>query len=43
MAGYYSDSPTIQSMVGLPKGVVPADSLEREEPRVWATAELLEY
>ena len=28
MAGYYSDSPTVQSMVGLPEGVVPADSPE---------------
>lgn len=32
-AGYYSDSPTVQSVVSLPMRVGPADGSEGEEPR----------
>lgn len=31
--GYYSDNPTVHSLVRLPLRVVPADGLEQEEPR----------
>lgn len=43
LACYYSDSPTVQSMMGLPERVLPADSPEWEEARVRARSELLKY